>query len=289
MTLRHRRKDGKVSWALVAFGSDDSLAKAIEAYDSEAGKSALSMKGADKLVVRKVDAAQAAKSTGAMKELLVANVQKWRKAQAEASTKRAATVMSATSAFKKSIKSSATTPRAPEPQAEMPAEVPPPPPLALESPPVPPPAEPPPTSSGSASGKRRRAPPALDVGAPASPTRPALRLPVAASPPRRPRPDLSLVRPFRPGLSPLQRTVSDSEVTVGADSLPGTPRRRPPPALPPATEAYGSRTERRRAAEDWLQAERMRTARWNGMVGALLCQQLVEMRRPFTSSTSLRE
>ena len=108
VTLRYRRKDGKVSWALVAFGSDDSLAKAIEAYDSEAGKSALSMKGADKLVVRKVDAAQAAKSTGAMKELLVANVQKWRTAQQSA--KKATKVVSAVSAFRKGGGGAALTP-----------------------------------------------------------------------------------------------------------------------------------------------------------------------------------
>ena len=64
VTLRRRRKAGKVSWALVAFETADAVDKAIEAFATEESRAAL---GAAGLVVRKVDAEQAAKSKGAMK------------------------------------------------------------------------------------------------------------------------------------------------------------------------------------------------------------------------------
>ena len=64
VTLRRRRKAGKVSWALVAFETADAVDKTIAAFATEEGRAAL---GAAGLVVRKVDAEQAAKSKGAMK------------------------------------------------------------------------------------------------------------------------------------------------------------------------------------------------------------------------------
>ena len=64
VTLRRRRKAGKVSWALVAFETADAVDKTIAAFATEESRAAL---GAAGLVVRKVDAEQAAKSKGAMK------------------------------------------------------------------------------------------------------------------------------------------------------------------------------------------------------------------------------
>ena len=72
MTLRRadssRRKQGKVSWALVAFESADAVTAALEAFKTDEGRAALGH-GLRKLVVRRVDVEQAAKSKGAMHKI----------------------------------------------------------------------------------------------------------------------------------------------------------------------------------------------------------------------------
>ena len=64
VTLRRRRNAGKLSWALIAFESANPIDRAMEAFETAESREAL---GAAGLVVRAVDAAKAAASTGAMK------------------------------------------------------------------------------------------------------------------------------------------------------------------------------------------------------------------------------
>ena len=64
VTLRRRRNAGKLSWALLAFESANAIDRAIEAFETAESREAL---GAAGLVVRAVDVAKAAASTGAMK------------------------------------------------------------------------------------------------------------------------------------------------------------------------------------------------------------------------------
>ena len=57
-----------MSWALIAFESADAVTAALEAFKTDEGRAALGH-GLRKLVVRRVDAEQAAKSKGAMHKI----------------------------------------------------------------------------------------------------------------------------------------------------------------------------------------------------------------------------